>query len=195
MFVVPVSCESFPSRFRLRRGVVALLVCVVLLGAGACSGKGGHGGGSTAANPSPSSSQNRVRLAKTRFVANASLAAGAAYQWIYKPYRAGTFHKGAKGRTSALVKGGLAGLFSYHRFRAAIRDAQGDPTLSKAVAPLTGGVDRLKEFSAKIRNGSATDADFKQVQNTVNGVKSAGHDNGADVTDKVPSQKQLTSGG
>lgn len=160
----------------------------LLLVAPACSSKSKQ----SSAAPSASSSADKVRFAKTKFVANASLASGAVYQWIYKPYRAGTFKKGTKGRTAALVKGGLAATFAYNRYKAAINNAKGDPLLSKAVAPLTGSVDKIKELGSKIRGGNATDSDFNQIQSTVNGVKSAGSQNGADVTDKVPTQKQLS---
>ena len=54
-----------------------------------------------------------------------------------KPYKAGKFKKGAKGRTFALVKAGLAGAFTYNRLKAATENAKGDPLLSKAVAPLS----------------------------------------------------------
>ncbi|MDF2256122.1 hypothetical protein [Streptantibioticus ferralitis] len=177
---------SSPSR--LGHGVLAVLMSALLLLLPACSSKTKQTSSSPA---SASASQDKVRFAKTKFVANASLASGAVYQWIYKPYKAGTFQKGARGRTAALVKGGLAAAFAYNRFKAAIRDAQGDPLLSKAVAPLTGGVDKLKDLGSKIKGGNATDSDFNQIQNTVNGVKNAGSQNGANVTDNVPSLKQI----
>ncbi len=179
---------SSPSR--LRHGVIAALVSALLLVAPGCSSKSKQ----TSSAPSASSSEDKVRFAKTKFVANASLASGAVYQWIYKPHKAGTFKSGAKGRTAALVKGGLAAAFAYNRFKAAIHDAKGDPLLSKAVAPLTGSVDKLKELGSKIKSGNASDADFNQIQSTVNDVKNAGSHNGANVTDKVPSQKELTGG-
>ncbi|QMU80126.1 hypothetical protein GXW83_08500 [Streptacidiphilus sp. PB12-B1b] len=167
----------------------------------ACSGSGStHAAGTTNAvgvaavadSPSPSTSAERVKLAKTKFVLNASLAAGAAYQWIYKPFKAGTFKKGAKGRTLALIKGGLAGAFTYNRLSAALTDAKGDPTLSKATGALTAAVASLKDLPSKIKGGKATDADFNQVDNVVNSVKKAGSENGLNVTDQVPSAGQLT---
>ncbi|WP_443072650.1 hypothetical protein [Streptomyces sp. RPT161] len=178
------------SPYRLRHGVLAALMSALLLVVPACSGKSKQTSSASSA-PSASSSADKVRFAKTKFVANASLASGAVYQWIYKPYKAGTFKKGTKGRTGALVKGGLAATFAYNRYKAAIRDAKGDPLLSKAVAPLTGSVDKLKDLGAKIRGGNASDSDFNQIQNTVNGVKNAGSQNGANVTDNVPSLKQI----
>ncbi|MGW1776766.1 hypothetical protein [Streptomyces sp. NPDC002104] len=145
-----------------------------------------------AATPSPSSPEEKQKFAKTRFVANAGLAAGATYQWIVKPYRAGKFKKGAKGRTFALVKAGLAGAFAYNRLKAASENAKGDPLLSKAVGPLTAGIDSLKGLGSKLRKGQAGDADIGAFENVINSVKEAGKSAGAPVTDKVPSAGQLT---
>ncbi|MFE1790171.1 MULTISPECIES: hypothetical protein [Streptomyces] len=144
-----------------------------------------------AATPEPSTSAERQKFAKTRFVANAGLAAGATYQWIIKPYRAGKFKKGAKGRTFALIKAGLAGAFAYNRLKAAAENAQGDPLLSKAVAPLTAGIDSLKNLATKLRKGQAGDADISSFENVISGVKEAGKSAGAPVTDQVPSVSQL----
>ncbi|MCQ4082696.1 hypothetical protein NGB36_19315 [Streptomyces sp. RB6PN25] len=159
----------------------------------ACSSTPSHNaaGGSAAQPVAATSSPNPVKLAKTKFIANASLAAGATYQWIYKPFKAGTFKKGAKGRTAAFIKAGLAGTFAYNRLKAAINDAKGDPLLSKAVAPLTGSVDGLKALAAKMKSGKASDADFNQFNNTLNSVKSAGAGQGATVTNNVPSPSQI----
>ncbi|WP_435799778.1 hypothetical protein [Streptomyces goshikiensis] len=144
-----------------------------------------------AAEPSPSTSAEKQRFAKTRFVANAGLAAGATYQWIVKPYREGKFKKGAKGRTFALIKAGLAGAFAYNRLKAAVDNAKGDPLLSKAVVPLTAGIESLKGLGSKLRKGSASDADLSSLQDVITGVKSAGQSAGAPVTDRVPSLSQL----
>ncbi|MFD5423469.1 hypothetical protein ACFWJT_36320 [Streptomyces sp. NPDC127069] len=144
-----------------------------------------------AATPEPSTSAERQKFAKTRFVANAGLAAGATYQWIIKPYRAGKFKKGAKGRTFALIKAGLAGAFAYNRLKAAAENAQGDPLLSKAVVPLTAGIDSLKNLATKLRKGQAGDADISSFENVISGVKEAGKSAGAPVTDQVPSVSQL----
>lgn len=144
-----------------------------------------------AAEPTPSTSAERQKFAKTRFVANAGLAAGATYQWIIKPYKAGKFKKGAKGRTFALVKAGLAGAFAYNRLKAAVNNAKGDPLLSKAVAPLTAGIESLKGLGSKLRKGDANDADVTNFQNVIGGVKDAGQSAGAPVQDQVPSLSQL----
>ncbi|MER7534671.1 hypothetical protein ABTX77_07750 [Streptomyces sp. NPDC097704] len=175
------------------RGVVALLLsCTLLLTTAACNDD--TKSTSSAATPSASASFQQQKLAKTRFVANAGLAAGATYQWIVKPYRAGAFKKGADGRTFALVKAGLAGAFTYNRLKAALNNAKGDPLLSKAVAPLTAGIESLKELGTKLRKGEAGDADVGAFENVINSVKNAGKSAGAEVVDQVPSTSQLSGG-
>uniref|UniRef100_A0AAU2K3S5 Uncharacterized protein n=1 Tax=Streptomyces sp. NBC_00049 TaxID=2903617 RepID=A0AAU2K3S5_9ACTN len=144
-----------------------------------------------AAAPSPSTSAEKQKFAKTRFVANAGLAAGATYQWIVKPYRAGKFKKGAKGRTFALIKAGLAGAFAYNRLKAAADNAKGDPLLSKAMVPLAAGIESLKGLGSKLRKGQAGDADIDSFDSVINSVKEAGKSAGAEVVDKVPSTSQL----
>ncbi|WP_369143968.1 hypothetical protein [Streptomyces sp. R44] len=172
------------------RGVVALLLsCALLLTATACNDDAQSASG--AATPTASASFEQQKLAKTRFVANAGLAAGATYQWIVKPYRAGKFKKGADGRTFALVKAGLAGAFTYNRLKAAVNNAKGDPLLSKAVAPLSAGIESLKDLGTKLRKGEVGDADVGAFENVINSVKDAGRSAGAEVVDKVPSTSEL----
>jgi hypothetical protein len=145
-----------------------------------------------AAKPSPTTSAERQKFAKTRFVANAGLAAGATYQWIVKPWKEGKFKKGAHGRKAALVKAALAGTFTYNRLKAAKRNAEGDPALAKALAPLSSGIDALKNLPAKLKNGDA--GAIGSFNDTVNKVKDAGAGAGAPVQNKVPSAAQLTKG-
>ncbi|MFE3387289.1 hypothetical protein [Streptomyces anulatus] len=190
-----------PRSVPLRRTLAALLLsCALLAGTTACGDSGdAAGGNTTSASPaadrsaaSPSASAERQRLAKTRFVANAGLAAGATYQWIVKPYRAGTFKKGAEGRRFALVKAGLAGGFAYNRLKAAAENAKGDPLLSKAVAPLTAGIASLKGLGTKLRKGEAGEGEVGAFESVIDSIKNAGKDAGAEVKDKVPSTSQLT---
>ncbi|MEW2518237.1 hypothetical protein [Actinacidiphila alni] len=177
-----------PAGIPLRRSIVALLLAAVFFTVAAC---GNSSDDMSTSGASPTSSAQRQKLAKTRFVANAGLAAGATYQWIVKPYRAGKFKKGANGRTFALVKAGLAGGFAYNRLKAAATNAKGDPTLSKAVAPLTAGIDALKDLPSKLRKGDSTDSVVSSFDDVINKVKQAGKDAGADVTDKVPSLSDI----
>ncbi|MFE7599915.1 hypothetical protein [Streptomyces sp. NPDC057494] len=173
------------------RGVVALLLsCTLLLTTAACNDDD-KTSASSSSTPTASASFEQQKLAKTRFVANAGLAAGATYQWIVKPYREGKFKKGADGRTFALVKAGLAGAFTYNRLKAALNNAKGDPLLSKAVAPLTAGIESLKELGTKLRKGEVGDADVGVFESVINSVKEAGKSAGAEVKDQIPSTSQL----
>ncbi|MEU5371387.1 hypothetical protein ABZ362_20810 [Streptomyces sp. NPDC005951] len=189
-----------PRSVPLGRTLAALLLsCALVAGATACGDSDDTSGGTAAsasASASPSvsvsASAEKQRLAKTRFVANAGLAAGATYQWIVKPYRAGTFKKGAEGRRLALVKAGLAGGFAYNRLKAASENAKGDPLLSKAVAPLTAGIESLKGLGTKLRKGEAGEGDVGAFESVIDSIKNAGKDAGAEVKDKVPSTSQLT---
>ncbi|MFF4320202.1 hypothetical protein [Streptomyces sp. NPDC001568] len=207
------------STVRFRRTLTAVILSCALLGAAtACGGSSGDSARQpelssaaaaelavlaaaepaaaeadelAAATPTPTTPAEKQKFAKTRFVANAGLAAGATYQWIIKPYQAGKFKKGASGRTFALIKAGLAGAFAYNRLKAAADNAKGDPLLSKAMGPLTAGIESLKGLGTKLRKGQAGDADISSFQDVINGVKNAGQSAGAPVKDQVPSLSQL----
>ncbi|MEU9451698.1 hypothetical protein [Streptomyces sp. NPDC048277] len=183
----------------IRRLVVALTLCCALVaGVTACGSAQSKSAGTglaavpVAATPSPTTSAERQKLAKTRFVANAALAAGATYKWIVKPYKAGKFKKGAHGRTATLIKAAAAGAFTYNRLKAAKRNAQGDPLLSKALAPLSAGIDALKDLPAKLRKGDGNAAG--SFDDIINKVKDAGQSAGAPVHNQVPSAGQLAGG-
>ncbi|QTD98232.1 hypothetical protein [Streptomyces cyanogenus] len=192
----------------IRRLVVALTLCCALVaGATACGGEQASTRSSTkssaqpsgevraepaADTPSPTTSVERQKFAKTRFVANAGLAAGATYQWIVKPWKAGKFKKGAKGRRTTLIKAGLAGAFAYNRLKAAQKNAQADPTLSKALAPLTAAIESLKSLPSKLRSGDGNAASL--FNDVIGDVKDAGKSAGAPVQDQVPSGSQLAKG-
>ncbi|MFI5755565.1 hypothetical protein [Streptomyces sp. NPDC051569] len=182
------------ARNPLRRAVVALLLsCALLVSTSACGGgdKAKSVADVSAAKATPTSSAQAQKFAKTRFVTNAGLAAGATYQWIIKPFRAGKFKKGAHGRTLALIKAGLAGAFAYNRLKAAAHNAKGDPLLSKAVAPLTAGIASLKGLASKLRDGDVGKGDVNSVEKVITDVKDAGKSAGAEVKDKVPSLSDL----
>lgn len=181
-----------PTGIPLRRTLIALLLAAVFFTVSACGDSSDDlSTGSSGGTASPTGTAERQKLAKTRFVANAGLAAGATYQWIVKPYRAGKFKKGTNGRTFALIKAGLAGGFAYNRLKAASVNAQGDPTLNRVVAPLTAGIDALKDLPAKLRKGDSTDDAVGSFDDIVNKVKKAGKDAGANVTDQVPSLSDI----
>ncbi|MGP3771920.1 hypothetical protein ACTWJ8_13880 [Streptomyces sp. SDT5-1] len=183
------------SPLSVRRLLTALLLCGALLAGGtACGSDSDSTADTTKASASATTKAEKQKFAKTRFAANAGLAAGATYQWIVKPYRAGKFKAGADGRKFALIKAGLAGAFTYNRLNAAVKNAKGDPTLSKAVGPLSAGIASLKGLSTKLRKGEGLGDVTSSFDDVISGVKDAGKSAGAEVTNKVPSASQLTKG-
>lgn len=121
-------------------------------------------------------------FAKTEFAAHAGLAFGAFHRYLWKPYRAGTFGRGASGRVTAFVKGGLAALFVKREVRLADEDVKADPTLCRAIAaPLaaigndvTSAVDGLKSGDARGVNG---------VDSAISSVESSSGTQGTPITE------------
>lgn len=70
----------------------------------AAAGSSASSGGTDAAASCPTS--NTRSFAKTRFVGDVGLAIGTFHRYLWKPYQAGSFKKGANGRIKALLKGG-----------------------------------------------------------------------------------------
>ncbi|MEV0324800.1 hypothetical protein ACIBKX_40495 [Streptomyces sp. NPDC050658] len=180
----------------LRRLALALTLCFsVLVGASACAADTRSAAQDTngVAAPSPRPTTEERKLAKTRFVVDAGLAAGATYEWIWKPHKAGKFKKGHPGRTMALVKASLAGAFAYNRLKAAVANAKADPALSRALAPLIGGIDGLKNLPHDFHRHDNADRTVNSYQDVMDKVKNAGALNGATVHNRIPSAHQLMS--
>lgn len=94
------------------------------------------------------------KFAKTRFITNAGLAAGAFKRYIYSPYRNGSFKSGAKGQKRAIVKAAAAGLFTLDQIRRARANVQADPTLCKMLsAPMQKLSAVMKGMVDKLRKG------------------------------------------
>lgn len=136
---------------------------------------------------------NTTAFAKTKFVAHSGLAFGAFHRWIYKPMKAGTFKKGAKGRITAFVKGGLAALFVKREVRLALADAKANPTLCKSISvPLGKLGDTVQSAFDKLKGGDNSGVDglnslISQTESTSakDGVQITENENG-DLT-KSPS--------
>jgi hypothetical protein len=175
---------------------VALACCsTVFAGAAAC------GGGSVAQEaaayiavptPTPSTPSERQKFARARFAEYAGLASGATDEWIVRPWKAGTFKKGARGRRNALLKAELAGSFARDRLRAAVRGAQGDPRLARSLAPLVPGIARLNDLPSRLRKGDESAA--RLYAEVVGQVKDAGRSAGVPVRNQLPSAVQLARG-
>ena len=107
------------------------------------------------AAPTDCPTDNTKAFAKTRFVANVGIIIGTFHHWIYKPYKAGKFTKGAKGRTFALIKAGLAAAFIANRTNAAVKDAKASPLLCKSIGgPLSAAAGKLNGLKDQLKSGN-----------------------------------------
>lgn len=133
---------------------------------------------------------NTQSFAKTRFVANVALAAGASYQWLVKPYQAGKFQKGADGRTLALVKAGLAGAFAAKQIKDATNNVKADPTLCKVfITPMTKLSQQLDGIGDKIRGGDL--AAVGALGGSLTQIQDLAKSKGMEINPQVPDASQL----
>ena len=191
---LPVATRGPGSHGAPRRRVpvlLALLLCCCLTVAGC--GKSATTV-STPASPAPAATgtasgalcptSNTTAFAKTKFVLHAGLAFGTFHRYIYKPFEAGSFSKGAHGRLVAFVKAGATALFIKREIRLATTDVKANPTLCKAIAaPLSRLGDTVGSAVSKLKGGDAsgvTDANSQIASITSN--SSAG---GAPITERT----------
>jgi hypothetical protein len=185
----------------VRMLLVLLLPLVVIAG---CGGGGQSGtaapasasaaqDGSLPADPSGSAadaapidescpSSNTIAFAKTKFVLHTGLAFGAFHRYLYKPYQAGTFKKGASGRITAFIKGGLAALFVKREIRLASADVKANPTLCKAIAAPLGKIgDTVQAAFDKLKGGDASGV--TNVNSLVSSVEGTSKTDGVAITE------------
>ncbi len=125
---------------------------------------------------------NTTAFAKTKFVAHTGLAFGAFHRWLYKPMKAGTFKKGAKGRVTAFVKGGLAALFIKREVRLALADAKANPTLCKTIsAPLGKLGDTVQSAFDKLKSGDSSGVDG--LNSLISQTESSSKGQGVEITE------------
>lgn len=153
--------------------LIAVLIIPVVLLVGGCGHKQQAAQGNTTSDSIPADpsgdagdaapisqtcpAQATTSFAKTKFVAHSGLAFGAFHRWLWKPFQAGTFKKGADGRIKAFIKGGLSALFVKREVRLAATDVQADPTLCKAIiAPLDKLGDTVQAAFDKLKGGDAS---------------------------------------
>jgi hypothetical protein len=125
------------------------------------------------------------KFAKTRFITNAGLAAGAFKRYIYSPYRSGAFNSGAKGRKRAIAKAAAAGLFTLDQLRRAKANVQGDPTLCKMLAaPLAGLSATMKGMVDKLKHGNADPTSIGAASGALEQTRGTAGSAGAGFKDK-----------
>lgn len=135
----------------MRRLVVALaLALVAMLGLVGCGSDAKPVDAASFTCPT----DNTKHFPKTRFVADMGLLAGTFHHWIWKPYKAGKFTKGADGRTVALVKAGGASLLMAKLTKNAISNVEASPALCNSIGqPLVKLSNAVSGLGTKIRHG------------------------------------------
>lgn len=176
-----------------------VIIPIVLLALSGCTGKSKHtaatgsapsiGAPATATNPAATPqacpTAKTRKLAKTRFITNAGLAAGAFKRYIYTPYRSGAFKSDAKGHKRAIVKAAAAGLFTLDQLRRAKTNAQADPTLCKTLsAPMQRLTDTMKGMVDKLRRGEADPATIGAASGALEQTRGSAGSAGAAFKDK-----------
>ena len=125
---------------------------------------------------------NTVAFAKTKFVLHTGLAFGAFHRYLYKPLQAGTFKKGASGRISAFIKGGLAALFIKREIRLAAGDVKANPTLCKAIAAPLGKLgDTIQAAFDKLKGGDTSG--ITDANALVSSVEGTSNKDGVPITE------------
>ncbi|MGH3391477.1 MAG: hypothetical protein ACRDOO_21620 [Actinomadura sp.] len=127
------------------------------------------------------------KFAKTRFVANAGLAAGAFKRYIYTPYRNNAFKSGAPDQKKAIIKAGLAGAFALDQLRRAKNNVMADPTLCKVLAgPVTKLSALTKSMVDKLKKGQIDPSDIGSVSGGIEGFRKTAGGAGAGFKDRTP---------
>jgi hypothetical protein len=90
-------------------------------------------------------------------VLHTGLAFGAFHRYLYKPFRAGAFQKGAHGRIVAFAKAGASALFIKREIRLASEDVKANPSLCKLVAaPMQDIGDKISDAVSSLKSGDVS---------------------------------------
>ncbi len=180
-----------PHQSRTRATVAATVLVLLMTLTAACGSKTTPAVGSGAvANPTASASDSSTNpsmmasasgacaqagtrsFQKTRMVADLALAYGAFHRYLYKPYQAGKFTKGASGRTVAIIKGGLAAAAIAKLVKNAAANASADPTLCKAVPSLSSIAGQVGGLGSQLAGGAAAAGGLSQAEGLFGKLKS-----------------------
>ena len=180
-----------PQQSRTRASVAATVLVLLMTLTAACGSKTTPTAGSGAvANPTASASDSSASpsmmasasgacaqagtrsFQKTRMVADLALAYGAFHRYLYKPYQAGKFTKGASGRTVAIIKGGLAAAAIAKLVKNAAANASADPTLCKAVPSMSSIAGQVGGLGSQLAGGAAAAGGLSQAEGLFSKLKS-----------------------
>ena len=161
----------------MKRVLAVILGLMIMFGgATACSSSGtsatatSASQSASAANASCAQAGTR-KIPKTRLLADLGLTYGAFQRYLYKPFKAGAFQKGANGRTKALIKAGLASAAIVKLLSNASKNAAADPTLCKYVPNINNIKNSLSNLTGKVKNGSASSNEVDGTSNMFSQLK------------------------
>jgi hypothetical protein len=178
------------NMLKIRGLVVAVALLIVLVGCAAKSSTVSPAAtgadGLPVAHAAGCSQVGSVRFAKTKFLVHAGLGAGAFYQFLYKPFKAGKFRKGAQGRIKSMAFAGGAALFAVHELKVAKKDAEADKTLCKLVAPIDQMTARLTGVGSQLKAGTFDPSSITGAAGGMSALSSAAGGLGANIKNLVP---------
>ena len=139
---------------------------------------------SNGTSPGTCPTSNTTSFAKTKFVLHLGLAFGAFHRYIYKPFRAGSFTKGAHGRIRAFIKAGLAAVFIEHEVRLAAGDVEANPTLCKAIAaPMRTIFSTVSGAVTGLRHGNSSAV--QSAQTNLSSIESTSANQGVTINESA----------
>ncbi len=121
-----------------------------------------------------------------KFALHAGLAFGAFHRYIYKPLKSGEL-KNPLSHKLTLLKAVAAGAFTVHELRLASEAAEGSPTLSKLVAPLSAFGASVGALAASAKSGHVDPSALDSGNSAIESIKSEASSAGTSVSEKEPS--------
>ncbi len=172
---------------------MAAVLAAAALALGACSGSASTpaaGAGPEATQPA----QPGATCDKAGFGQHAALAVGSVQTYVWKPFMAGAFGEGAKGRVAAMRSGAGASALAARELAAAKPLVAGCPASIPLVNALTTGASLAHAASAQLTAGRLnreTVAGVNSIGSTV--VAQAAGNLGLTITPVVPTAAQLAA--
>lgn len=148
---------------------LSLLMAAILLGgcASSLASSNNSSGGTTLApriTPLPTVTHCGA-LTKLSIVTHLGIAYYAFQHYLYSPWKSGQFRTGARGRTSAIVKGVIAGLVGIHEFRKAVGDLRQCGTGQRTSVLLTTAQSQLSGLRSSANANAANSQINSQMKN------------------------------
>lgn len=109
------------------------------------------------------------------------MAIGTFHRYLWKPYQAGSFKKGANGRIKALLKGGATAALDVKLLHNAQKNIKANPTLCKKLyVPMSQAIAKLDSIKSNVIHGDLSG--LGAANGLLGGVLSKGNSNGAGIT-------------